>query len=124
MRVLVADGDKTFRDSVTRSIAHELPGCAVEAVSDGAAALAAFDRHWPSLAIIDDGLPGLGALALTTALRQRAAPHELAILIATSSCSAADWQALADVGAQACLLKTIGVGLFAVLAARLMARGR
>ena len=67
-RVLLADDNADMRDYVRRLLAGQ--GYAVEAVADGAAALAAMRAHLPDLVLSDVMMPKLDGFGLLEAVRR------------------------------------------------------
>jgi PAS domain S-box-containing protein len=78
-RVLVADDNADMRDYVSRLLVSQ--GCAVEAVPNGAAALAAARQRAPDLVLSDVMMPGLDGLSLLRALRSEPGLAEIPVLL-------------------------------------------
>jgi PAS domain S-box-containing protein len=76
--VLIADDNPDLRDYLTRLLA---PYCAVEAVADGAAALARIRERAPDLAICDVMMPGSDGFELLRALREAPETRELPVIM-------------------------------------------
>ena len=72
VRVVYADDNATYRTRLLRSLMAE-PGIDVVAVAvDGAAALAAIERHQPDVALVDLSTPGISGLDIA----ERVAAHD------------------------------------------------
>ena len=83
MKILVADSDDDFREIFGMTLREEFPDTIVECVSDGQAAVEAFDERRHSVAIVDLSMPKLGGGELVELLQaRRAAPRT-----SRSSCS-------------------------------------
>lgn len=119
MRILVADDDEDFRDLAVEVLSHGFPGAQIEAVPDGDAALAAFDRLSPSLAVIDLDMPGMNGIELTAALR---ANSDLPIVVVTAAGGAPDWKLLQSLGADGFLVKPIDPYALIALARKALKR--
>jgi two-component system response regulator MprA len=94
-RVLLAEDDRATRESLVRAL--ELEGFAVRAVSDGAAALDAFDEDPPDLVVLDLMMPNVDGL--TVCRRLRAREDHTPILIATARTEVSDRVSGLDAGA-------------------------
>ena len=68
--VLVVEDDPTVREVVVRYLERE--GIAVDAVSDGEAALEHAEAHWPDLVVLDLMLPRIDGFEVCRQLRARA----------------------------------------------------
>jgi len=68
--VLVVEDDPTVQEVVVRYLERE--GLSVETASDGLAALARADEHWPDLVILDLMLPELDGIEVCRRLRAQA----------------------------------------------------
>ncbi len=77
-RVLVADDNADLRGYLSRLLA---PYWHVEAVADGAAALASIEQEPPDLLIIDVMMPGLDGFELLAAIRNSPAIRELPVIM-------------------------------------------
>ncbi|MCA9586166.1 MAG: protein kinase [Myxococcales bacterium] len=109
VRILVADDDEDFRQLLSTSLQRELPGVEIECVSEGSAALAAFDAKRPSVAIIDLQMPGIDGMELTSLLRGRQGAQAMPIIVITASGGASEWKRLAAMGADGFLVKPFNV---------------
>jgi serine/threonine-protein kinase len=120
MRIVVADDSDDFRSLVTEVLQSALPRAHIEAVPDGAAALAAIRIHPPALGVFDIDMPGLDGIALTAAVRALPRGGSFPIIIATGARGAADWQHVSRLGASAFLLKPFDAGQLITLARALV----
>jgi CheY-like chemotaxis protein len=68
-RILLADDHDGLREIIAGLISAQFPDSTIVAVSDGAAALAAFSRHGADLIITDDHMPTMSGRELIRALR-------------------------------------------------------
>jgi two-component system response regulator AtoC len=68
-RVLVVDDEPILRQAVARMLTHH--GYAIESVSSGEEALAAFEREAADLLVLDITMPGIDGIATLTRLRER-----------------------------------------------------
>jgi two-component system response regulator MprA len=99
--LVIAEDDRAVRESVTRAL--ELEGYEVEAVSDGAAALAAAGREGVDLLLLDLGMPHVDGL--TVCRRLRSAGSRLPILVLTARTEVSDRVSGLDAGADDYLAK-------------------
>ncbi|HEY8038439.1 MAG TPA: protein kinase [Polyangiaceae bacterium] len=118
VRILVAEDDPDSRQVLEIVLRHEFPGAEIEAVEDGAQALAAFDAHPPSVAIIDLAMPVLDGLALTGLLRARVAAARMPIIVLTASGGPEEWKRLLAMGADGFLVKPANMADLATLVRR------
>jgi CheY-like chemotaxis protein len=70
-------------------------GCSVEAVADGASALAALERRTPDLVLVDAALPGLSGIEFCRRVKAGAASAATPVLILTGALSPPTPDALA-----------------------------
>lgn len=68
-KILLVEDEQTYRETLTFKL--ERDGFTVEAVGDGAEAVAAFDRHGADLVLLDLMLPGLSGTEVCRQIRQR-----------------------------------------------------
>jgi serine/threonine-protein kinase len=106
-RILVAEDDEGFRSALELMLTMEFPDAEVECVDDGLAALAAFDRSPPAVAILDLAMPGLDGMELTRLIRARDPEGAIPIIILTASGGPEEWKKLADLGADRFLVKPV-----------------
>jgi two-component system response regulator MprA len=113
-RVLVAEDDRGVRESLVRALRFE--GYDVEAVTDGAQALAAVDDRLPDAVVLDVMMPYVDGLTVCRQLRER--HRSLPILMLTARHEVSDRVAGLDAGADDYLVKPYAMS---ELAARLRA---
>jgi eukaryotic-like serine/threonine-protein kinase len=106
-RILVAEDDDDSREALRLMLGLEFPKADVECVSDGLAALEAFDREPPSVAILDLRMPGIDGMELTRLLRARPASSAMPIIVLTASGGPDEWRHLAALGADRLLVKPV-----------------
>lgn len=94
-RILIAEDDRAAREALARAL--ELEGYGVEAVADGADALAAFANEQPDLLLLDVMMPSVDGLAVCR--RIRADGNTLPILILTARTETSDRVVGLDAGA-------------------------
>ncbi|MDP9001442.1 MAG: protein kinase [Myxococcota bacterium] len=107
VRILVAEDNDDFRGALEAVLTAEFSGADVECVADGRAALEAFDRKAPSVAILDLWMPGIDGLELTRLIRARDTSATTPIIILTASGGSEEWKQLADSGADRFLVKPV-----------------
>ena len=100
-RVLVAEDDRAIRESLT--LALELEGHDVEAVTDGGHALEAIMAHEPDLIVLDWMMPGVDGLSVCR--RVRSGGSAVPILMLTARTEIADRVSGLDAGADDYLAK-------------------
>jgi two-component system response regulator MprA len=100
-RILIAEDDRAVRHSLERTLRVE--GFAVEAVRNGAEAVAACAADQPDLVILDVMMPEMDGLTACRTLRARAA--ELPILMLTARHEVGDRVAGLEAGADDYLVK-------------------
>ncbi len=93
----------------------------MECVSDGRAALEAFDRHLPSVVLMDLNMPGMDGMQLTELLRGKASTSNVPIVVLTGSGGSREWQHLAKLGADGFLVKPVNGKDIATLLRRVIA---
>jgi CheY-like chemotaxis protein len=121
VRILVADDDDDFREIFGRLLGREFPDAVVDLVSDGQAAVEAFDRLHHSVALVDLRMPRIGGAELTELLRGRRAARCVPIVVLTGSGGPAEWKRLSDLGADGFLVKPVNVKDVATLLRRVLA---
>jgi serine/threonine-protein kinase len=107
VRILLADDDADFRELLAELLKSEFPHAAIEAVGNGADALAAFDARRHSAVVIDLHMPRLDGLELTGLLRARDTALHVPIVVLTGAGGAEEWQRLAAIGADGFLVKPV-----------------
>ena len=106
-RILVAEDEEDFRLLLELKLRAEFPHAEVEAVSNGQAALEAFDRKPASVVILDLQMPLLDGVAVTVLLRSRPASALVPILVLTASGGPNEWKLLSSLGADRFLVKPV-----------------
>lgn len=106
-RILVAEDEEDFRLLLELKLRAEFPDAEVEAVSNGQAALEAFDRKPASVVILDLQMPLLDGVAVTVLLRSRPASALVPILVLTASGGPNEWKLLSSLGADRFLVKPV-----------------
>jgi two-component system response regulator MprA len=79
-RVLVAEDDRSVRESLTRAL--KLEGYEVDAVSDGEQALAAYEAAPPAVVVLDVMMPNVDGLTVCRRLRARGSTVPILMLTA------------------------------------------
>jgi two-component system response regulator MprA len=100
-RIVFAEDDRAVRQSVTMAL--ELEGYEVLAVSDGASGLEAVKTSVPDLCIFDISMPNLDGLSATRHLRQQS--NKVPILMLTARTEVTDRVSGLDAGADDYLTK-------------------
>jgi two-component system, OmpR family, response regulator len=103
VRVLVADDDRDIRDLVVFKLTQA--GYAVQAVGDGAAALAAIQDDPPDLAILDVMMPGLSGVDVLRKIRQSPEIASLSVVLLTAKSADSDVDAGLATGADDYVIK-------------------
>jgi serine/threonine-protein kinase len=104
-RILLAEDDDDFRELLRVALGREFPSAEVECVADGVAALEAFHRKAPSIALIDLQMPALDGVSVTKTLRDLEAAKHMPIVVLTGLGGAEEWKRLAQMGADGFLVK-------------------
>jgi serine/threonine-protein kinase len=120
VRILIAEDNADFRDVLELSLRSAFPQAAFDCVEDGQAALEAFERVNPSVAIIDLRMPELDGIELTRQLRQRDPTARVPIIVLTASGGPAEWNLLSSIGADRLLLKPVVIADVVALIHRLL----
>jgi serine/threonine-protein kinase len=121
VRILVAEDDRDFREVLGETLKSEFPDAEVECVADGRAALDAFDRHTPSVAILDLQMPRINGSQLTELLRSRITASSVPIIVLTGSGGPREWKHLSELGADGFLVKPVNVKDVSTLLRRVLA---
>ena len=108
-RILVAEDDADFRDLIELVLRRGFPEVDIECVADGASVMEAFDRHVPSVVILDLHMPRLDGVAATTLLRAKRSAATVPIIIVTASGGPKEWERLSALGADRFLVKPINL---------------
>jgi len=119
-RILVADDNDDFRHSLELGLESAFPATDLECVGNGHAALAAFERQRPSVAILDLGMPGLGGLELARLLRLRDPEASVPIIVVTGTGGPREWSVLSAMGVDRLLVKPVALDDLVALVHRLM----
>ncbi len=106
-RILIAEDEEDFRLLLELKLRAEFPDAEVEAVTNGQAALEAFDRKPASVVILDLQMPLLDGVAVTVLLRSRPASALVPILVLTASGGPNEWKLLSSLGADRFLVKPV-----------------
>jgi CheY-like chemotaxis protein len=119
-RILVVDDDPDFRQLLKSGLEAAFPAADLECVGDGHAALAAFDRDRPSVAILDLRMPGLDGHELTQRLRARDPAATMPIIVVTGSGGPKEWTRLSAMGVDRLLVKPVALDDVVALVHRLI----
>jgi serine/threonine protein kinase len=106
-RILVAEDNDDSREALEVALRAAFRGADVECVSNGSAALEAFDRKRPSIAILDFHMPGLDGLQLTRLFRLRSGSSPLLIIVLTACGGSHEWRQFRALGADRMLVKPV-----------------
>jgi two-component system nitrate/nitrite response regulator NarL len=82
VRVVVADDHPLYRDGVVRALAGSGQVEVVAEAGDGAAALAAIEKHRPDVALLDYKLPGIDGVRVAHAVLRDGLPTRVLLLSA------------------------------------------
>ena len=124
VRILLADDDDDFREVFARTLHREFPDAFIECVSDGQAALDAFDTRHHSVAVVDLSMPRIGGMELTERLRRRREAQSVPIVVLTGSGGPAEWKLLFELGADGFLVKPVNVKDLATVLRRVLVERR
>jgi eukaryotic-like serine/threonine-protein kinase len=111
-RILVAEDDPDFRELIELVLRRSFPEADIECVADGNSAIEAFDRHVPSVVILDLHMPKLDGVTATTLLRAKPSAGSVPIIIMTASGGPKEWELLSSLGADRFLVKPINLDDF------------
>jgi serine/threonine protein kinase len=106
-RILVAEDNDDSRETLKLMLALEFPDADIECVSDGLAALEAFERKAPSVSILDLRMPGIDGMDLTKIFRRKLSSAAMPIIVLTASGGPDEWRQLAAIGADRLLVKPV-----------------
>jgi len=121
-RIVVADDDADIRDLVVfklRQAGHD-----VEAVEDGAAAVAACQASPPDLVVLDVMMPGMGGLDATRALRLDPRLARVPVILLTARAQESDIEQGFGAGADDYVVKPFSPRELASRVAAVLARSR
>lgn len=107
MRILVAEDNDDFRGALELALEIAFPNAELDCVPDGRAAIEAFDRKRPSIAILDLVMPEMDGMELTRLVRARDPDAEIPIIVLTASGGPAEWRGLRAMGADRFLVKPV-----------------
>ncbi|HEY3818189.1 MAG TPA: protein kinase [Polyangiaceae bacterium] len=119
--ILIAEDDRDSREILEIVLREQFPHAQIETVADGAQALAAFDAHRHSVAIIDLRMPHLDGLELTGLLRARDTASRVPIIVLTAEGGADEWRRLSAMGADGFLVKPVHAADVVTLVRRALA---
>lgn len=123
-RVLVADDDQDFRQSLGPALAKRLGRVVVESACDGDAAYGAACERAPDLAIVDLDMPGMNGLELIGALRSLPGLDRLPVIVVSGCISTADHDVFGRLGIQHWFDKPVLYWRLASVARELLGFGR
>ena len=106
-RILVADDNRDAVDSLARLL--EMLGNEVETAYDGIAALNAFTRFKPDVALLDIGMPGIDGYAAAREIRAANNGHRVALIAMTGWGQAEDRRRAIEAGFDAHLVKPVSI---------------
>ncbi len=79
VRVLVVDDDPLVRGALTMMLDGAAQIVVIGEAADGAQALAAVDRHFPDVVLMDVRMPVMNGIIATERIRQRPRPPEISV---------------------------------------------
>jgi eukaryotic-like serine/threonine-protein kinase len=120
VRILIAEDSDDFRDVLGLALRDAFPRAVIDCVTDGQAALDAFEKKRPSVAILDLRMPELDGIELTRRLRERDPSASVPIIVLTGSGGPAEWNLLSAIGADRLLLKPVVLTDIVALIRRLL----
>ncbi len=120
VHILIAEDHEDFRGALQTILATEFPSAEIECVGDGPAALDAFDRRHPSVAILDLRMPGIDGIELTRLFRERDQAATIPIIVLTASGGADEWRRASAYGADRFLVKPVVLDDVVTLVRRLL----
>ncbi|HUR41035.1 MAG TPA: ATP-binding protein [Verrucomicrobiae bacterium] len=118
LRILIADDNRDAAETLSSVL--RLSGHWTVLTYDGNAAVAAYERHRPDLAILDIGMPGMSGYEVARAIRERSTGQTSPVLVAlTGWGQAKDKASAAGAGFDYHLTKPVDMkALFEILRAR------
>lgn len=106
-RILVADDDPDWRELLVAALVSRFPTSVIDQVSDGAAALEAFEQKPYSVVLVDLEMPEMDGTKLTVLLRAIDSAHRTPIIVLTAAGGPSEWKRLSAIGADAFLVKPV-----------------
>lgn len=106
-RILVADDDIVFLEFARTVLEEGFPNAKVQCVDEGAAALTVLEDEPVDVAVLDLDMPKLNAIELTAYIQPDVVEKRTHIVVVTAAGGAAEWKVLAQLHADAFLLKPI-----------------
>ncbi len=117
-RILVADDDPDWRALLCTGLAAQFPGAVVDGFGDGEHAIEAFEEKPYSAVLVDLEMPEMDGMVLTRRLRSLAAARRVPIIVLTAAGGPGEWRRLAQLGADAFLVKPANLEDVALLIRR------
>lgn len=105
--ILVADDDAVFCAIAKASLLRAFPGAEVRCASNGVSALDAVEAFRPQVVVLDLQMPELNGLEVIAAIRGEPLRTPPKIVVATGVGTTADWKLLAELDAEAFLVKPV-----------------
>jgi serine/threonine-protein kinase len=121
VRILIAEDDDDFRETLGEMLTIDFPDAVVEGVSDGNAALEAFRMRTPSVVLLDLNMPNIDGMQLTERLRKDLTGARVPIIVLTGYGGSREWKHLAELGADGFLVKPVNAQDLAMLVRRVLA---
>ncbi len=106
-RILIADDDGDWSSLLHDALAPRFPDAQIDVVSDGEQAIAAFEQNPYSVVLVDLEMPGVDGMKLTEHLRSLDASDHTPIIVMTAAGGPGEWRRLAQIGADAFLVKPV-----------------
>jgi serine/threonine-protein kinase len=106
-RILIADDDPDWLTIIAGALRERFPYARIDEVTDGVAALQAFEKEPYSVVLMDLEMPQIDGAELTVALRSLDASQRTPIIVLTAAGGPREWQRLSGMGADAFLVKPV-----------------
>jgi eukaryotic-like serine/threonine-protein kinase len=119
-RILIADDDGDWCELLRGRLEPCFPDARIDVVGDGGQAIAAFDADPYSVVLVDLQMPEVDGAALTAHLRASATSERTPIIVVTAAGGPREWRRLAQIGADAFLVKPVDPDDVAMLIKRTM----